>query len=152
MKLFIGADHRGFNVKESIKTWLTLLGYDVFDCGNTVCDQNDDFPDFAFAVAEKVVSTSNQAALGLVFCGSGGGVTISANKVRGVRCVTGFSAEDVKHNRVHNDANVLALATDIASEETIKKMIDVFLGTEFSPEERFLRRIGKITAYEEEKQ
>lgn len=156
MKIFIGADHRGFKAKESIKSWLLSLGHDVTDCGNAVYDPDDDFPDFAFAVAEKVVQNSLArpplASLGLVFCGSGGGVTVAANKVKNIRCVTALTVEDVKHNRVHNDANVLAIATDIFKEDEIKKMIETFLETKFSPEDRFVRRIRKITAYEEAKQ
>ena len=151
-------------MKELIKSWLISLGHEVVDCGNTVYDKEDDFPDFAFAVAERIserISASENvdnfsrhflARLGLVFCGSGGGVTIAANKVRKIRCVTALSVEDVKHNREHNDANVLAIATDIFNEDMIKKMIEVFLSTQFVPEDRFLRRIGKIKAYEEEKQ
>ena len=156
MKVYIGADHRGFAMKELIKSWLDSRGYEVVDCGNSVYDPEDDFPDYAFVVSQKIAQNSLArpplASLGLVFCGSGGGVTVAANKVKHIRCVTALSEEDVKHNRVHNDANVLAIATDIFSEDEIKTMIDVFLKTEFLPEERFLRRIGKITAYEEEKQ
>ncbi|MEK7592053.1 MAG: RpiB/LacA/LacB family sugar-phosphate isomerase [Patescibacteria group bacterium] len=161
MKIFIGADHRGFAMKELIKFWLISLGHEVVDCGNIVYDKEDDFPDFAFAVAERIggltrvsenvdnIARPGLARLGLVFCGSGGGVTITANKVKGIRCVTALSIEDVKHNREHNDANVLAIATDIFNEDMIKKMIEVFLFTQFVPEDRFIRRIGKIKAYEE---
>lgn len=164
MTIFIGADHRGFATKELVKPWLFSLGHEVVDCGNTVFDTDDDFPDFAFAVAEHIrepvmasenvdnIARPGLARLGIVLCGSGGGVTVAANKVKNIRCVTALSEADVKHNREHNDANVLAIATDIFGEDEIKKMIEIFLGTKFLSEERFLRRIGKIHTYEEEKQ
>jgi ribose 5-phosphate isomerase B len=146
MKLFIGADHRGFELKEKLKVWLAKLGHDVFDCGNTKFDPLDDFPDFSFAVAEKV--SADGVAMGILICGSGGGVTIAANKVLGIRCVTAFRVEDVKHNRAHDDANVLAVAANFTSEEEAQVLVTAFVETKFSGEEKYKRRISKVEEYE----
>lgn len=146
MKIYIGADHRGFETKEKLKPWLTKLGHEVVDCGNTEHDPEDDFPDFSFAVGERVAE--EVWSRGIIICGSGGGVTIAANKVPGIRCGLGREVADVKQNRTHNDINVLALASDYTSEAEIKKLIEVFLDTEFDGGEKYKRRIAKILAYE----
>lgn len=147
MKVFIGADHRGFERKEALKPWLTQKGYDVVDCGNTTYDPLDDFPDFSFKVADLVAA--NSESLGILICGSGGGVTIAANKVKGVRCVTASHVEDVRHNRAHDDANVVAIAANFTTEEETKALAEAFLTTSFSGEEKYKRRISKIAAREE---
>lgn len=153
MKLYIGADHRGFEVKEKLIPWLAEQGHDVVDCGNEKYDKDDDFPDFAFPVADNVAdaacSTPGVEARGIVICGSGGGVTIAANKVPGIRCVLGMNAKDVEHNRAHDDANVLALAANFTDIEDMKKMITVFLKTSFSGEAKYKRRLRKIEVREE---
>jgi ribose 5-phosphate isomerase B len=122
------------------------LGDEVVDCGNTKLDPVDDFPDYAFAVADKVATNKN--SLGIVICGSAGGVTIAANKVKSIRCAEGIKPEDVSHNRLHNNINVLALASDFLSFAEASRLVQLFLTTEFVPEERFVRRIGKITQRE----
>ncbi len=147
MKVFIGADHRGFERKLGLIPWLREKGYDVVDCGNTVLDPFDDFPDFSFKVADSVSTTPG--SLGILVCGSGGGVTIAANKVKGIRCVTAGRVEDVRHNRAHDDANVIAIAANFTTEEETRKMVEAFLETPFSGEEKYKRRIAKITAREE---
>lgn len=146
MKVFLGADHRGYNLKEIIKKWLYKEGHEVVDCGNTVYDQKDDFPDFSFKVADSIVDAPT--ALGVVICGSGGGVTISANKVKGVRCAQALNVDDVIHNRQHDDMNVLAIGSDYIHEQEAKEMIKAFLNTPFSQEDRFIRRLKKIAKRE----
>lgn len=147
MTVYIGADHRGFALKEKLKPWISSLGHDVVDCGNTMHDPVDDFPDFSFAVADRV-ATSDEGSLGIVICGSGGGVTMAANKVRGIRCALGVGIEDVMHNRKHNDMNVLAISSDATETDHAKDLIKTFLKTSYSSEERFARRLAKITARE----
>ncbi len=135
------------------------MGCDVEDCGNTVYDKDDDYPDFALAVAHHVATDLQSmpahpkglvdpVALGIVICGSGGGVTMAANKVHGIRAAQGVSVVDVEHNRDHNDMNVLTVGCDISTEEQVKKMIDVYIKTPFGAEERCVRRIQKITDFE----
>lgn len=146
MKVYIGADHRGFELKERLKPWLVTQKHDIVDCGNTKLDPLDDFPDFSFAVAEKV--SGDGKARGILICGSGGGVTIAANKVVGIRCVVAGNIEDVTHNREHDDANILAIAANFTSEKEAKELIRAFLETKFSGEKKYARRIAKISDYE----
>lgn len=155
MKVFIGADHRGFAPKEKLKPWLLELGYDVIDCGNAVYDKGDDYPDFSFAVAGSVTKGQSQSVpgsipklMGIVLCGSGVGVTMAANKVRGARCSTGISAEEVKRGREDDDLNILALSADYISERQAKDMIAAFLTTPFTGDARHVRRLEKIAARE----
>lgn len=147
MKLFIGADHGGFAMKSKIIEWLKQLGHDVTDCGDTIFDPRDDFPDFAFPVADNVSATPDSR--GIVLCRSGGGVTIAANKVRGIRAVTAVSPVDIAHNRNHDDVNVVAISADYTNENEAKILIKTFLDTPFDGGERFVRRLNKIKARED---
>ena len=142
MKVYIGAHHRGFALKEQLKPWLIKEGYDVVDCGNSIYDKGDDYPDFCFAVADKV--SGDPDTFGIIICGSGGGATIAVNKVSGIRCTMGVHVAEVKHNRGHNDINMLSLGADHTTEFIAKKLIAAFLTTPFEREERFVRRLRKI--------
>jgi len=146
MKLYLGADHRGFELKNSIAAWLKTQGHEVVDCGNAVLDPLDDYPDFAFAVAQNVAK--DHGSRGIMFCGSGTGVTIAANKIDGIRAADAFSADEVRHSRKHDDMNVLAIAADYTSSEEAKTYITIFLSEPFSPQEKYIRRIQKITDME----
>lgn len=142
MKVYIGADHGGFALKGKLSAWLTEQKHEVVDCGNTKFEPTDDFPDFAFAVADHVAA--DPESRGIVICRSAGGVTIAANKVRGIRCVTGVNPVDVAHNRSNDNANVLAIAGDYTHEQEAKELVKTFLLTPFSGDERFVRRLQKI--------
>src|SRR3989344_347398 len=140
MTIYIGADHRGFHLKEKLKEWLMTKGQDIIDCGNTIYDPDDDYPDFSIAVAEKV--SADAGSRGLVICGSGGGVTIAANKVKGIRCTTAVHVADVKHNRQADDINVLALSADFTDFDEAKELLNAFMLVEFEAAERHVRRIN----------
>lgn len=146
-QLFIGADHRGFQLKEALKHWLEKDGYQVEDCGNTVLDLQDDYPDYAFAVAKKVATTDN--SLGIVVCGSGIGVNVAANKVPGVRASVGTSPEEIAQGRNDDDLNVLALSADFISATAAKELVTAFITTPYAAEDRFMRRLAKIKLYEQ---
>lgn len=146
MKVFLGADHRGFKLKEKLKVWLQAEGHLVTDLGNTQYEKTDDFPDFALAAAQKV--QTNPDSRGIVICGSGVGVNIAANKVKGIRASTGINADEVRHARQHDNLNVLAISADYSSLEQAQEMIEVFLNTPFKSEARFQRRLDKISTYE----
>lgn len=146
MRVYIGADHGGFELKKQLVAWLAQQKYDVVDCGNTKFDPIDDFPDFAFAVADSVAAEPE--SLGILLCRSSGGVVMAANKVKGIRAVTGVNPVDVVHNRDHNDANILAIAGDYTSEGEAKELVKVFLSTPYQQAERMVRRLGKIAARE----
>jgi ribose 5-phosphate isomerase B len=146
MKIFLGADHRGFHLKEEIKELLMKQGHEVVDAGNHEYDQNDDFPDFTSKVAQQV--SEDDENRGIVFCGSGAGVSITANKVRGARACIGLSREQVESARGDDDLNILVIAADYINGDWVTEMIEVFLSTSFKGEERHLRRLEKIKELE----
>jgi ribose 5-phosphate isomerase B len=148
MTIYLGADHRGFSLKEQIKVWLQQQGQQVVDCGNTQLDPEDDYPQYAFAVAEQVAD--NIQGRGIVFCGSGVGVDIAANKVPGVRSAVGLSPTMVQAARRDDDINVLAIAADITDEKTTQQLVTSFLATPFRQEERYARRLTEISEREEQ--
>ncbi|NCN87653.1 MAG: RpiB/LacA/LacB family sugar-phosphate isomerase [Candidatus Pacebacteria bacterium] len=146
MKIFLGADHRGFYLKEDIKELLLKKGLEVVDVGNHEYDQSDDYPDFARNLADQVVE--DVSSRGIVFCGSGAGVSITANKIGGARACIGLSREQVESARGDDDLNILVIAADYVNRDWVEEMIEVFLGTEFKGEERHLRRLEKIKQLE----
>ncbi|MBU0576218.1 RpiB/LacA/LacB family sugar-phosphate isomerase [Patescibacteria group bacterium] len=146
MKIYLGADHRGFKLKEQLQTWLGNQGFEVIDCGNTQYDPADDFSDFALKVAQRV--QQDLSSRGVVICGSGVGVNIMANKVKGIRASIAMSEDQVHHARQREDLNVLVISADYTSLVEAKTITTVFLATSFEPEERFVRRLKKITDYE----
>lgn len=154
MEVFIGADHRGYSLKETLKIWIHDHGFSVTDCGSFAYDRNDDFTVYTFDVAKRVsidggsVTDLVPPALGIVICGSGGGVTIAANKVRGVRCGQGVNKDDVIHNRKHDNINVLAIGADFVKDDEAKTMVEAFLSTPFAHEERLIRRLRAIEDFE----
>lgn len=147
MTIVIGADHRGFALKEELVTYLMKKGLLVNDMGAKTLEPDDDYVDFADAVAKNVAL--EQGDRGIVLCGSGVGVLIAANKTKGVRCGFGLSPVQVESARADDDMNVLALASDYLSSEEAFRIVDAFLNTPFTGEERHLRRIAKIAALEE---
>jgi len=146
--IHLGADHGGFELKAALKTWLEQQGYQVIDHGAHQLNPDDDYPEFALAVAQAVSSHSPMTARGILLCRSGGGVTIAANKVKGVRAVSVASTEEAQHAVEHNNAHIISLAADGANQELCKKMVTAFLTSSFAHNERHLRRINQITEYE----
>ena len=148
MLIYFGADHRGFELKEELKSFIQGLGYEVADMGATDKNPSDDYPNYAAAVAEKVSRQSDQAR-GVLVCGSGAGMDIVANKFKGVRATIGLSSDQVFDARSHDDLNVLVLASDFTSTDTARNMLKVFLDTPMSTEERHTRRLTEIAELEE---
>ncbi|MFZ5933206.1 MAG: RpiB/LacA/LacB family sugar-phosphate isomerase [Patescibacteria group bacterium] len=146
MKVYLGADHRGFALKEKIKDWLTTWGYEFSDLGAYQLDPQDDFTLYAEKVG--VVVGREEGARGILLCGSGVGVNIAANKIDGVRASFGLSPEQVKAGRNDDDMNILVIAADFVAEEKAKDLIKVFLETKFAREERFVRRLAEIKKLE----
>ena len=142
MTVFIGADHRWFVLKEQLRAWLSEQGYTVVDCGAYEHNPGDDFPEYAHAVATNVAEKED--GKGIVICGSGVGVDIVANKVKGIRAAIGFDETQVKEAREDDDLNVLALASDVISEELAKQLVDIFLNTNYVQSERHERRVEKM--------
>jgi len=146
MKIIIGADHRGFNLKEFLKEKLKNEGYEVIDCGNLVYDPEDDYSDFAFKVGESV--KENPGSLGILICGSGAGVCFSVNKIKGIRGALAMNPEMAKIIKADDDINVLCLASDFTEENLAWEIVKAFLETKFKNEEKYLRRIKKVEDYE----
>ena len=146
MKISLGCDHGAFALKEHLKDYLTQKGHDVVDCGTYSADSCD-YPVFAKAAAEKVAS--GECERGIVLCTTGIGISISANKVRGVRCALCSEPYSAEMTRRHNDANMLAMGGALIGPNMADRIVDVFLGTEFEGG-RHARRVGKIMAIENE--
>ena len=141
MKIYLGADHRGFELKEEIKQRL-LTNYEVVDLGNEVFNKDDDFTDYVKRVAEQISQTPIEK--GIVFCGSGAGAEITANKIDNVRASLGINPEQTKNARADDNINILVIAADYTDFENTKSIIKVFLQTEFISSEKHLRRLEKI--------
>lgn len=142
MIIYTGADHRGLKLKETIKKYLDANRYTVSDVGAYSYNENDDYPDFAKEAVEKAVNEKDSVAI--VICGSGIGVDIVANKIKGARSALCFSVEQAKASRRDDDANVLSLSADYLDKDRVISIVDVWLKTEFSGEEKYIRRIEKI--------
>jgi ribose 5-phosphate isomerase B len=147
MKIALGADHAGFELKEKIKQKLAAEGITVDDRGTT-STVSVDYPDYARAVAEEVAA--NGADLGILVCSTGIGMSIAANKVPGIRAAKVDTEFEAERSREHNDANVLTLGAQTISEDEAYKVVDTWLKTPFSNGERHERRVQKITAIERE--
>lgn len=143
MTIFVGADHRGFDLKNLLIEYLHEKNIRIEDLGNYQLDPEDDFPDYAKKVAQAVLQNPDEF-LGIVICGSGVGVAIATNRFKGIRCGLGFEADQVKHMREDDHVNVLALAADFLDPESAKKLVDVFIETETKKEQKYLRRINKL--------
>lgn len=142
----MGADHRGFDLKERVIKRLSDEGFDVRDLGNDHLDPNDDYVDFAKKVAEAVIGLEENR--GIIFCGSGAGVDMVANKVPGIRSALVFDQIRAQQAREHEDANVISLPADILDEEKAWGLVKTFLTTPFSGEERHKRRLEKMAEIE----
>lgn len=147
MKIYLGADHGGFDLKEVVKQWLIEKKYEVEDCGAYALDPNDDYPDFAFKVAERVASQADD--IGILFCRSGSGMAIAANKLTNIRAVDVFDLTSAIHAKTNNNANIICLGADWMNPQETKLIIENFLNTTFLGEERHSRRLEKIHAYEQ---
>ena len=143
MLIYIGADHRGFELKESLKKFLKDQGYEAVDLGNDHYDESDDYSDFAAKVGQAV-SDDPESRRGILICRSGAGVDIVANKFKRVRSVLAQNPDQAYLTRNDDDTNVLSLASEFTSEEAAQKIILTWLKTPFSGEEKNQRRLQKI--------
>jgi ribose 5-phosphate isomerase B len=147
MRIAIGSDHRGYDAKRRIRSLLEQLGHEVLDVGPEG-QQSVDYPDFAFQVALAV--SERRVDRGILICGTGIGMCIAANKVKGVRAAPCHDSITAEMSRRHNDANVLCLSADLLGEELIDRMVRIWLETEFEGG-RHGRRVEKIVKFEEGK-
>ena len=147
MKVHIGSDHAGLEFKNKIVKHLQSKGHEVVDHGPHSFDPLDDYPVFCIPTAEAVAK--EPGSFGIVLGGSGNGEQIAANKVNGVRAALVWSKEIAKLAREHNDANVISLGGRMHDEAFCQELVDIFLATPFSGDERHVRRIGLISKYED---
>ena len=150
MRVHLGSDHAGLELKEHLLNWLADHGFEAVDHGPFVYDALDDYPVFCLRAAEAVAADwqDGEQCLGVVIGGSGNGEAIAANKVKGVRCALVWSEETATLAREHNDANVVSVGGRMHTVEDMTRFVEVFLGTAYSGEERHTRRIGMLTDYE----
>ena len=145
MKIGIAADHRGFKIKEELTNYLTNKGYEIISYGNDIYDPLDDYPKYAFTLGEAV--RDKAVDFGIIACGTGVGVCIACNKVKGVRCALVDSVEEAIHTRQDNNSNIISISEEFEA-DFIHELVDTFLNTPFSNEERHIRRLKQIEEYE----
>ncbi len=150
MRVHLGSDHAGLELKEHLLNWLADNGFEAVDHGPFVYDALDDYPVFCLRAAESVAADQHDGldSLGVVIGGSGNGEQIAANKVKGVRAALVWSEETAVLAREHNDANVVSVGGRMHTLEDMTRFIEVFLGTPYSGEERHSRRIAMLADYE----
>ncbi len=146
MKIYLASDHGGWFLKENIQKYLEGKKYDVSDLGNLEFVKDDDYSDFVIPLAEKIAK--DKKALGIVLGRSGNGEAIAANKVKGIRAAVATSVEMAKKAREHNNANILALGADYVNLEVAHAIVDTFLTTKFSNEDKYIQRLEKVAEYE----
>jgi ribose 5-phosphate isomerase B len=145
MRVYLGSDHAGFELKAAFLDRLSELGHEPVDCGAYAYDAEDDYPPPCFAAATRTVD--DPGSLGIVIGGSGNGEQIAANKVPGVRCALAWSVETAGLARQHNDANVVGIGARMHTREAALTIMETFINTPFSQDPRHERRIALITDY-----
>ena len=147
MRVYVGSDHAGFELKNHLVTELGKLGHDVVDLGPKAYEPEDDYP--AYCINTAVAVVGDEGSLGVVIGGSGNGEQIAANKVPGVRAALAWSEETATLSRAHNDANVVGIGARMHTPEVATAIVSAFLSTPFSGDPRHARRIAQVTAYEQ---
>ncbi|PKL31060.1 RpiB/LacA/LacB family sugar-phosphate isomerase [Candidatus Saccharibacteria bacterium HGW-Saccharibacteria-1] len=146
MKIYIGSDHRGYNLKEKVFAYLAKHGYDTEDVGDKTLDPNDDFPEFAQKVALQIIGSDDIDPRGILICGGGQGMAMAANRFRGIRASVIWDAFEAKETRNDNDSNVLCLPARVLENEegTWEGIIETWLSTPFAAAPKYKRRNAQI--------
>ena len=139
--IYLGSDHRGYELKETMKKWLNDKGYEYLDLGNDKLDSEDDYPDFAMAVVKKIKKDGD---FGILFCGSGVGMDILANRFPHVRCGLGFTPQQIRIAKRDDNLNCVSIPADFSTENEARSIIEMFLETTFAGGEKYQRRLKKI--------
>lgn len=146
MRVYLGSDHAGYELKNHLVKWLESAGHQVVDCGPHIYDAQDDYPPFCLRAAERTAADPD--SLGIVIGGSGNGEAIAANKVKGVRAALAWSEQTAALGREHNNANVVSVGARMHSTQEAVALVDTFLRTPYSGDERHTRRIEMLSSYE----
>jgi ribose 5-phosphate isomerase len=149
MRVCVGGDHAGFDLKQELAAALRFEGHEVLDVGADSKDDSDDYPDFARAVGEAV--TDGRAERGVLICGSGVGASVAANKLRGIRAAVCHDTYSARQGVEHDDMNVLVLGARVIGAALARELVRAFVAARFSGEERHVRRLAKIAAFEAER-
>jgi ribose 5-phosphate isomerase B len=144
MKIYLGADHNGFYLKNSLAVYLKKAGYDVIDDGDAALDPQDDYPVFAAKVAKDVLGSDDNEARGILVCGSGQGVCMAANRFKGIRAALGYDRESVRSSRNDDDSNVLCLPAHTLEKDDANIIVETWLNTPFANATRFARRLKEM--------
>jgi ribose 5-phosphate isomerase B len=147
MNIVIGADHAGYDMKQALIGHLKTLGHEVLDVGTHVPGQPDDYPDFAVLVCEAMLAGKGER--GVLVCGSGVGVSVAANKFKGIRAGLTHDHYSAHQGVEHDDMNVLVMGSRVIGNNTAFDLVEAFLGAKFTGEERHARRLAKVKAIEE---
>jgi ribose 5-phosphate isomerase B len=147
MRVYVGSDHAGFELKSAILKHLADSGHDVIDCGPATYQPEDDYPPYCIDTATRTVS--DPGSLGIVIGGSGNGEQIAANKVKGVRAALAYNPETAQLARLHNNANVVGIGARMHTASEALDLVDTFVSTSFSGDARHQRRIDELAAYEQ---
>lgn len=142
MKIYIGADHNGFYLRNSLVKYLTSAGYEVVDDGDQQLDPNDDFPIFALKVVKDVLA--DPSSFGVLICGSGQGMCMAANRFKSIRACLGYDRESIRASRNDDDANILCLPAKALEKDRANLLVETFLNTKFAGATRFKRRISEL--------
>lgn len=143
MHIFIGADHNGFELKNKLVEYLQEKNIRIEDMGNYELDLIDDSPDFAKKVAQAVLQNP-QESLGIVICGSGVGVSITANRYKGIRCALTFDPKQTKDTREDDHANMIAIPAEFVDFEKAKEIVEAFFAAVLKTDEKYMRRLNKM--------
>lgn len=144
MKLFLGADHNGFVLRNSLLTYLKRAGYEVHDEGDNTLNPEDDYPVFAATVVHNMLASGDDDARGILICGSGQGMCIAANRHKGIRACLGYDRESIRSARNDDDANILCLPAKTLEKDSANMLVETFLNTPFSHIGRHQRRIREL--------
>jgi ribose 5-phosphate isomerase B len=143
MKIYLGADHGGYELKNVLREHLTHAGFEIEDCGAKTYDALDDYPQYAFDVASKVLGGDSDD-LGILLCKSGQGMAIASNRIPGIRAAIAWKPEVARHARRDDNVNILVLAPLYTDEQTCLACVDTWLKTEFSHNPKYQRRLDQI--------
>lgn len=144
MKVYVGADHNGFQLKAAVIEYLKRAGYEVVDDGDERPNPEDDFPVFAQQVVTDMLSSEDKDPRGILICGSGQGMCMAANRFKGIRALLGYDRESIRSARNDDDANVLCLPAKVVQKSDANLLVEVFLNTPFAAAPRFVRRITEL--------
>jgi ribose 5-phosphate isomerase B len=142
MKIFLGADHAGFDLKTALREHLHHAGYEIEDVGAKSLDEDDDYPLFAYQVATKVLG--EEEGLGILMCGSGQGMSIAANRLNGIRAALAWNVESAKASKEDDNSNILVLPARFITQEEAFKMVDAWLEAKFKSDPKYHRRLDEL--------